>query len=176
MRREDVFKVMLEKIDFLEVLMPLINSTAPNQLMILRCFTNMIRHDAGRQQLEKYFIILIENICKIKTGNSNMQMAIASLLLNVTITEMAQTRDEICRSTTEALIEFLKWVTDMEATYRAMQAIGNLMTTNHTQGVVALIISADFLVEKIRKLTELTPKTSELAKVNAISSALLSSF
>lgn len=175
-RKDNIFEMMLEKLNFLEVLMPEINTTAANQLMLFRCFTNMISHDAGRQQLDKYFSILIENICKIKTGNNNMQMAIASFLLNVTITELAKTKEAICRNTTETLIEFLQWVTDMEATYRAMQAIGNLMATTYAQEVIALIISAEFLIEKIRKLTELTPKTDELAKVNAISSALLSSF
>lgn len=156
--------------------MPLMNTNAANQLMILRCFTNMIRHDAGRQELSKYFSVLTECISQIKEGNNNLQIAIASFLLNVTIIEMATSSEDICRTTTETLIDFLQWVTDMEALYRSMQAIGNLMSTTNAQAVVALIVSTDFLVDKIRKLTEITPKTDALAKVNAISSALLASF
>lgn len=176
-RKEAIFVAMLDKLKFLDILMPLMSSTAANQLMIIRCFTNILGHNAGRQQLDKYCNTLMDNIRLIREGNGNLQTAIASFLLNVTITELMTTaRDEMCRVTTETLIEFLQWANDMEATYRAMQAIGNLMTTTYAQGVVALVVSADPLIDKIRKLTEITPKTDELAKVNAISSALLSSF
>lgn len=162
--------------NFLDALLQHITTSAPNQLMIIRCLTNIMKHEAGRQQVEKRLAPLIKHINSIKAGSNNLQIAIATFYLNLTITQTTGLANgEKCRMVTEGLVEFLKWSKDLEASYRSMQAIGNLTTTPFGQEISALVISVDYVMDKLRELTN-TPQAGAFAKINSAGTALLQAF
>lgn len=167
---------MLNSFNFLDAILPKISSSVPNQLMIVRCLANMMIHEVGRQQIEKRLTTLVEQIIAIKSGSANLQIAIATFYLNLTISQtLSLANGDKCRILTEGVIELLKWAVDLEACYRSMQAIGNLVTTPFGQETVAQVISVDYVMDKIRELTN-TPQTGALAKLNAAGTELLASF
>lgn len=174
-RNEAVFSV-LNSMNFLDALLQHITTSAPNQLMIIRCLTNIMKHEAGRQQVDKRLAPLIKHINSIKAGSNNLQIAIATFYLNLTITQTTGLANgEKCRMVTEGLVEFLKWSIDLEACYRSMQAIGNLTTTPFGQEISALVISVDYVMDKLRELTN-TPQAGVFAKINSAGTALLQAF
>lgn len=80
---------------------------------------------------------------------------------------------EICRLTTEGLLELLKWIGDLEAYYRAYQSLGNLTCTPFGQITSAQIISVDVVVDKIRDfMSSVLPNGFE--KLNEIARDLTS--
>ncbi|XP_037958442.1 phospholipase A-2-activating protein-like [Teleopsis dalmanni] len=172
---ERIFAI-LNDYGFLDKILPYLKSSAPNQLMILRCLANMMCHKSGRQQIEHHLYTLLSRIKEIKSGSSNLQIAISTFYLNLTVTQTnGLAKNEQCQFINEGLIEFFKWATDLEACYRGIQAIGNLITTPIGQQIVAVVISTDFLTDKIREFAN-APKTGEYAKIHSAASALLASF
>ncbi|XP_046812182.1 phospholipase A-2-activating protein isoform X1 [Lucilia cuprina] len=174
-RSEAVFS-LLNSMNFLDALLQHLTTSVPNQLMIIRCLANIMKHEAGRQQVDKRLAPLIEHINGIKSGSNNLQIAIATFYLNLTTTQTTSVANgEKCRMVTEGLVEFLKWATDLEACYRSMQAIGNLTTTPFGQEASALVISVDYVMDKLRELTN-TPQAGVYAKINSAGTALLAAF
>lgn len=74
----------------------------------------------------------------------------SSFFLNVTVSQIEVADQELCRLTTEGLLELLKWINDLEAHYRSYQSLGNLTSTPFGQITSAQIISVDVVVDKIR--------------------------
>jgi len=173
-RDESFFKFFNEN-RFLDCILPHIKSSAGNQLMIIRCLTNMMVHRSGRIQVITILPELIDDINDIKSGSNNLQIAIASFFLNVTIMQTSKAQEKICHLVTEGVIELMKWALDLEALYRCMQALGNLTTTPFGQKTSAAVISVDFVMDKIREVTS-TPQTGNLAKLNTIGKQLIASF
>ncbi|XP_067623064.1 phospholipase A-2-activating protein [Eurosta solidaginis] len=174
-RHEQIFSI-LNSFNFLDTVLPKLNSSAPNTLMVVRCLANMMRHETGRRQIEPQLTKLAAQINEIKTGSANLQIAIATFYLNVTISQtLSVAKNESCRIVTEGIVELLKWAVDLEACYRAMQAIGNLTTTPFGQETVAIVVSVDYVMDKIRELTN-TPQTGIYIKLNSAGSALLAAF
>lgn len=174
-RNEAVFSI-LNSMNFLDSLLPHITTSAPNQLMIIRCFANIMKHELGRQEVNKHVVHIIEQINRIKGGSNNLQIAIATFYLNQTIAQInGIANGDKCRFVAEGLVEFLKWVVDLEACYRSMQAIGNLTTTPFGQEISAIVISADFVMDKLKTLTN-TPQSGGFVKINSAGSALLKAF
>lgn len=68
----------------------------------------------------------------------------------MTILQIQLADQEMCRLTTEGLLELLKWISDLEAHYRSYQSLGNLTTTPFGQITSTQIISVDIVVDKIR--------------------------
>ncbi|XP_075153126.1 phospholipase A2 activator protein [Haematobia irritans] len=174
-RNESIFSI-LNTSNFLDSLLKHITTSAPNQLMIIRTLANSMKHAAGRQQIDVRLAPLVEHINSIKTGSNNLQIAIATFYLNQTVTQTTSLANgDKCRILTEGLIEFLKWATDLEACYRCIQALGNMTTTPFGQETSALVISVDYVMDKLRELTN-TPHVEVYAKINKAGSALLAAF
>lgn len=174
-RSESIF-TLLNATNFLDHLLPHMTTSLPNQLMIIRCLANSMQHAAGRQQIDARLVSLVEHINNIKTGSINLQIAIASFYLNQTITQTTGLANgDKCRILTEGIIEFLKWATDLEACYRSMQALGNMTTTPFGPETSALVISVDYVMDKLREMTN-TPQAGAFAKINTVGKALLAAF
>lgn len=175
MRWEDFF-ILMNSLELWDLILPKITTLPPNQLMIVRCLVNMQSHSAGRRKVDEQLPTLVRCINKIQSGSSNLQIAIATFFLNLTVTQILQTADnDKCHIITEGLIQFFKWVLDLEACYRSMQAIGNLTKTTFAQETTALLISVDYVMKKITEMTN-TTQTENFKKINTIGTALLAAF
>ncbi|XP_017469208.1 PREDICTED: phospholipase A-2-activating protein [Rhagoletis zephyria] len=174
-RHEPIFSI-LNSYNFLDTILPNFKSSAANTLMIVRCLANIMCHETGRRQVQPRLETITGHINEIKSGSANLQIAIATFYLNVTISQtLSVASSECCRVVTEGIVELLKWATDLEACYRAFQAIGNLTTTPFGQETVAIVVSVDYVIDKIRELTN-TPQAGVYAKLNSVGSALLATF
>jgi len=112
----------------------------------------------------------------IKSGSANLQIAVATFYLNLTIAQtVSVTKSEVCHMVTSGVVELLKWAKDLEACYRSMQAIGNLTTTSCGQETIAQVVSVDYVMDKLRELTN-TPQGENFSKVNSAGQALLAAF
>lgn len=140
-----------------------------NQLMAVRCVANMMSHGWGRGVVETRLRDIIARLSRIMSGSSNLQIAIATVFLNVSITQLEFADQEICRQTTEGILEYLRWGQDLEAFYRAYQALGNLTCTPYGPITSAQIVSVDQVFERIRdNMSAVQPvgfdKMNELAR------------
>lgn len=175
-RHEAVFSLLHNSYNFLNTVVLQLNGSAANQLMICRCLANALSHSVGRQQIKQQLPQIIELVSSIRAGSANLQIAIATFYLNVTTTQTQEVaRPEVCHVTTTGIVELLKWANDLEAWYRAMQAIGNLTTTTCGQETIAQVISVDYVMDKLRELTN-TPHDENFTKVNLVGQALLAAF
>ncbi|XP_030555223.1 phospholipase A-2-activating protein [Drosophila novamexicana] len=175
-RHEAVFSLLHNSHNFLNGVLPHLDGTAANQLMVCRCLANALTHTVGRQQIEAQLPQIIELVSCIRAGSPNLQIAIATFYLNLTISQtLGAARPDVCHVTTSGIVELLKWAKDLEAWYRSMQAIGNLTTTQCAQETIAQVVSVDYVMDKLRELTN-TPQDENFTKVNLVGQALLAVF
>lgn len=167
--RDQTVCTKLASSDFLNLLIENMGNGPANQLMAIRCFANMMSHGWGRGIIETRLRDIFTKLNRIMSGSANLQIAIATLYLNVTITQLEFADQEICRQATESLLEFLRWGSDLEAFYRAYQALGNLTCTQHGAITSAQIVSVDQVIDRIRDNMSATQpngfeKINELAR------------
>lgn len=175
-RNEAIFSVLNNTHNFLSIVIPHLAGSAANQLMVIRCLTNSLGHTTGRLHIEKQLPEIIDLVAGIKAGSANLQIAVATFYLNVTISQiLGVAKGEVCHVVTSGVVELLKWAKDLEACYRSMQAIGNLTTTPCGQETIAQVISVDYVMDKLRELTN-TPQGENFSKVNSVGQALLAAF
>lgn len=120
-----------------------------NKLMSTRLLSNMITNKWGRGLFEAKFEALIGAVKTLKNGNVAMQNAISTFLFNVSVAQVEIAVEEKCKVLTEATIDFLQWADQLDAELRAMQALGNILSTTYKPASVALIVSAENLIEKL---------------------------
>lgn len=94
------------------------------------------------------------------------QIAIATLLLNLTIIQTGYAEATQCQQLSETILNFLLWTSDAEATYRSYRGLGNLLKTAHGSAISAQIVSTDHVMDKIR---ENMNASHVLEKLNEIS-------
>lgn len=83
--------------------------------------------------------------------SGRFQIAIATLLLNLTIIQTGYAEPTQCQQLSETILNFLLWTNDAEATYRSYRALGNLLKTAHGSAISAQIVSTDHVMDKIRE-------------------------
>lgn len=134
--------------------------------MSIRGLTNLLTHGWGRGLVESQLPIILTELNAIRKGSANLEIGIATLILNLTISQIELADPEICKLITESIIEFLQWSNDAEANYRAFQAIGNLSCTPTGQITLAQINSMPVVVQKILgySSTAGNVKLSEIAR------------
>lgn len=152
--------------DLINLLIDNIKVPPANQLMSIRCLANLLTHGYGRGLVESQLSAILTQLNLIKKGSANLEISIATLLLNLSISQIELSDAETCRLITEAIIEFLPWSNDAEANYRTLQAVGNLSCTPSGQVSSVQINSVPEIVSKITKLTSLSenPKLKEIAR------------
>lgn len=135
---------------FLNLIIESLGHGPANRLMAVRCVCNMMSHGWGRGIVETRLGEIITKLNRSMSGSANLQIAIATLFLNVTITQLTLADQEVCRQTTEGLLELLRWAAEPEAFYRAYQALGNLTCTPHGAITSAQIVSVDEVIDRLR--------------------------
>lgn len=111
----DVLKLIIQNIDV----------PPANQLMSIRILSNMLAHGYGRGLIETCMQNILATISTTRKGSANLQIAIATLLLNLAIVQTNYADPTQCQLITESLIDFLLWNADSEALYRCYRSIGN---------------------------------------------------
>lgn len=164
--RHQSISSQLGTLDFVNLLVDNIKIAPANQLMSIRCLANLLTHGWGRGLVESQLPVILHELNVIKKGSGNLEIGIATLLLNLSISQIELADPEICKQITESIIEFLQWSNDAEAHYRSFQAIGNLSCTPTGQITLAQINSMPACVEKILgySSTAGNVKLSEIAR------------
>lgn len=135
---------------FLDQIIENIGHAPANQLMAIRCIANMLSHQDGRDRVGARLTDIVGRVNRIMSGSANLQIAIATLYLNASVTQLQLADAEVCRQLTEAVLEFLRWTHEPEAFYRAYQTLGNLTCTPSGAVTSAQIVSVDAVVDRLR--------------------------
>lgn len=160
--------------DILNFIVQNCNTGAANQLMSLRCLSNMIYHGYGRGLIETCLPNILVAISTTRKGTNNLQSAIATLLLNLSVAQLKRPEEATCQQINESLIDFLLWNADSEALYRAYRALGNLLATPHAQVISAQIVSTDEVMDTLRENSK-APQQYGYEKVNEIAQEIIDS-
>ncbi|XP_055612455.1 phospholipase A-2-activating protein [Uranotaenia lowii] len=157
--------------DFMRTLLQHLNHLPANQLMGIRCFVNMISHGNGRNLVLEHIRPIVEKLRAIRQGSANLQIALASFYLNLSMTQLEKPSLDFCKVFSDAIGEFLAWSSEPEATYRAYQALGNLMSAPQVGSLVVSNIRANSaLIDQI--LIAISTEVEGFAKLNECSSYL----
>lgn len=127
-----------------------LTSTPANQLMSTRALCNITIHPWGKQFVATKIHDICEQIAKIALGNANLQIAVATFYLNQSILQKEAPSNELCTTLTIGAIKFLEWSNDNESTFRAYQALGNLIVYNPS-AVLSIIKSLDQLKNALER-------------------------
>lgn len=150
------------------------NTGAANQLMSLRAVSNMLIHGYGRGLIETALPNILVAISEIRKGTSNLQLAIATTLLNLSVAQLKRPNESSCHQITETLIDFLLWTSDPESLYRGYRCLGNLLSTQFGSKVSAQIISTDEVTDALRDNIK-APQPYEFDKINQIAQEIMDS-
>ncbi|XP_052870193.1 phospholipase A-2-activating protein [Anopheles cruzii] len=158
---------------FIGVFLQHTNHLPANQLMAARCFTNMIPHQVGRNLVVENLRAIVDRLAKIRAGSNNLQIALASFYLNLSMTQLEKLSSvEFCKVLASTVAELLGWLTDHEATYRCYQALGNLLSLQGTGtgGITEVLKSNSALTDRI--LLNISSELPNFGKLNDCASYL----
>lgn len=104
-----------------KILKSMVNSSsAPNQLMTMRAFCNMLSHEQGKLFVDQNFTELMELADKIETGNGNFQIAFASFFFNMSVV-FERANQEFCIALVIAIVKCVTWMKEYEALFKVYQ-------------------------------------------------------
>lgn len=165
--RNENFCLLMEGSVLMDYLIQRLNTTAANQLMIIRALSNMLLHELGKNLVNFKLNDICNMISAITQGTGNLQNALASFFLNQSIVQMEMKSDDACVILAIGAVRISEWINDPEAIFRLYQALGNLVTFN-SQAVFSIIKAADNLKSSLKKnqsapLQKLVEISTELA-------------
>lgn len=158
--------------DTLNLIIQNISVPPANQLMSIRTLLNMLSHGYGRGLIESCLTNILIAISATKKGSANLQIAISTMLLNLTIVQTNYADETQCQRISESVIDFLLWNADLEALYRSYRAIGNLLCTPHAPKISAQLISADQIMDALRSNMS-AQQSSGFEKINEIAQEIV---
>lgn len=158
--------------DILNLVIQNIGVPPANQLMSIRILLNMLSTGFGRGLIESCLANVLVAISATKTGSTNLQVAISTLLLNLTILQANYADQTQCELIAESIIDFLLWSTDPESLYRSYRAIGNLLCTPHAATISAQLVSTDLLMDGLRNNMSAQQPTG-FEKINEIAQEIV---
>lgn len=112
-----------------------------NVIVSLRTLCNMFCHPTGEDLVIEHRFELVENVTSLGMLNKNGQVALATLLLNLTV-GCVKKRDEVGISVLANVIpDILTKITDPESQFRCYVALGTLLSTSQREEVKIKITS-----------------------------------
>lgn len=117
------------------------------QLMACRCFVNLFKHEGGRRRLQTFLNLVMLKFPTTETTNANLQIALSTLLLNLSIRNFEGLAPELLAS---RLVSVFMWVTDLEAAFRILLGVGNLLALGESGPRKYFADSRQF-VERVQK-------------------------
>uniref|UniRef100_A0A1B0ESQ1 Phospholipase a2-activating protein n=1 Tax=Lutzomyia longipalpis TaxID=7200 RepID=A0A1B0ESQ1_LUTLO len=151
-RSEAICRALIDA-EVFRTIVDCISDSAANQLMALRCLANMLIHQFGRDVVRKRLGEVLGRVSEIRKGSVNAQLAVATFLLNATVAQMTLADGDECKILGECILETTLWLDDPEAVYRCFQALGNLTCTPSGQEIIALTISSDSVIDKLKSFS-----------------------
>lgn len=158
--------------DTLNLVIQNISVPPANQLMSIRILLNMLSTGYGRGLIESCLTNVLVAISATKSGSTNLQVAISTLLLNLTILQANYADQTQCELIAESIIDFLLWNTDPESLYRSYRAIGNLLCTPHAATISAQLVSTDLLMDGLRNNMS-AQQSNGFEKINEIAQEIV---
>ena len=124
------------------------NNTAPNQMLTLRTFCNMFVQEFGQVLAlnNRENVITAALDCRL-SPNKNIQIAIATLLINYSVFISDKEEDEAKTQCLLAIASVLENDLDPEAAFRLLVSLGTLIKNNETTLVMAKSLDFKHLVE-----------------------------
>lgn len=166
--------VQLISDDILQLVIQNIDVPPANQLMSLRILSNMLMHGHGRTLIKGGLDNALAAIGNTKKGSPNLQIALATFLLNLTIVQLENADEMQCQFLTKSITDFLLWSTDAEALYRCYRAIGNLLSTAHGPTISAQLVCNDQAIDALRNNMSATQQ-SGFEKINEVARDVVNS-
>jgi phospholipase A-2-activating protein len=88
-------------------------------------------------------------LSQIKTGSANLQIALGSFFLNLSVGLLDKATSELAKALVANVSEFVAWASDHEAIYRSFQAIGNALKSDSASIVVPAVKENQVLHDKL---------------------------
>nr|XP_022905059.1 phospholipase A-2-activating protein [Onthophagus taurus] len=162
MKLEENNKIISERNDgeIIEKLKPFIGNDCKvqnNVVVSLRTLSNFFCYKSGEELMFKNRVEIIEDIVGLCSSNKNIEVGIATLLLNSTILSHKK-QDEIgLYLLANILPEMVASVNDPEAQFRILVALGTLISYGplaHRQQVKSNVLENEKFKEKIKILSQ----------------------
>lgn len=133
------------------------DAPVPTQMLTLRILVNCFHHENGRQLLlsQRDQIITQALNCRL-TANKNVQIALATLLLNYSISLQDRVDEEGKSQCLLAVASVLENPMDPEAEFRLLVCLGTLISNDQETKVLAKSLDLQDLI--IPMQTRLDPK------------------
>jgi PUL domain len=163
---------LAENVDaFLEILLDntKFSQSVANQIMAIRCFNNQLVHAFGKKFVLANLGHILPTITgHIQKGGANLQSAVATFYLNLSVVlfEFANDDNVIANNQViaEAILYYLTWASDVESTYRALQGLGNLLSMPNNEIVLVQVKSVDAVVTILSQLAANREKSEKLSE------------
>lgn len=149
--------------DLIDYIIKRLNTTPANQLMSMRALSNMMIHDFGRNLVNCKINDICNMISSVSNGTANLQNAISTFFLNESIVQKDLKSDDVCVILAISAIRTMEWISDAEATFRCIQAMGNLISFN-SQAVLSIFKAADNLKASLERNQH--AQTEKLAEIS----------
>ena len=115
-----------------------------NQFLVMRAICNLFQHSSGRQVILDNVSILLENVTKLKTcTDKNLQVAVSSFFLNLSVLSHQLNNDSLKSSLLSSISEFFTFVTDEEAFFRYIVALGTIAISDEIYVAVIKSLGLD---------------------------------
>ncbi|XP_044754625.1 phospholipase A-2-activating protein [Coccinella septempunctata] len=105
-------------------------SVINNKIVALRTLSNLCLHSPGETLLFNNRFDVVESITSMRALNKNAQVAVATLLLNLTVLCQKKTDDLGLSVLADVIQDILANLSDPESQFRTYVALGTLLTPN----------------------------------------------
>ncbi|XP_045474731.1 phospholipase A-2-activating protein [Harmonia axyridis] len=105
-------------------------SVVNNKIVALRTLSNLCLHSPGETLMFNNRFDVVENITSMRGLNKNAQIAVATLLLNLTVLCQRKTDDLGISVLVDVAQDILATLSDPESQFRTYVALGTLLTPN----------------------------------------------
>lgn len=117
-------------------------NTTNNIMVSLRALANLFLHEIGVSLVEAHKMNILEAITGVSNSNKNIQIAIATCLLNMTILSLNKNDEILILALSSVLSDVFISTDDVESNFRSLVAVGTLLSTS------AIVISKENVRQK----------------------------
>lgn len=144
-----------------------------NRFLVMRAICNLFQHSSGRKVILDNASILLENVAKLKAcTDKNLQVAVSSFFLNLSVLTHQLNDDMLKSSILSNISDFLTFVSDEEAFFRYIVALGTVAISDEIYVAVIKSLGLDVCLKTHRFRCE--PPSEKVKKSSDSLLALLS--